>query len=86
METVRYWWNIQLWPVVCLLMISEEAVEIDRRNWSNWRWHLDAREAYVLASMAKHTTYGSAVDHDYAPEVLGGLHATNTGGYRVSRA
>ena len=35
-ETVRYWWN-RFGP----LFASEiRKRRIDRRNWSNWRWHL----------------------------------------------
>ena len=36
-ETVRYWWN-RFDP----LFVGEiRRRRVDRRNWSNWRWHLD---------------------------------------------
>ncbi len=47
-ETVRYWWN-RFGP----LFASEiRKSGIDRRNWSNWRWHLD--EVFVRINGETH--------------------------------
>ena len=47
-ETVRYWWN-RFGP----LFASEiRKKRIDRRNWSNWRWHLD--EVFVRINGETH--------------------------------
>ena len=47
-ETIRYWWN-------CFgpLFASEiRKRRTDRRNWSNWRWHLD--EVFVRINGETH--------------------------------
>ena len=36
-ETVRFWWN-RFGP---LFAGEIRRRRVDRRNWSNWRWHLD---------------------------------------------
>ena len=53
-ETVRYWWN-RFGP----LFAAERR--IDRRNWSNWRWHLD--EVFVRINGETHYLW-RAVDHE----------------------
>ena len=62
-ETVRYWWN-RFGP----LFASEiRKRRIDRRNWSNWRWHLD--EVFVRINDETHYLW-RAVDHEgEVPEV-----------------
>ena len=56
-ETVRYWWN-RFGP----LFASEiRKRRIDRRNWSNWRWHLD--EVFVRINGETHYLWRS-VDHE----------------------
>ena len=47
-ETVRYWWN-RFGP---LFAAEIRKKRIDRRNWSNWRWHLD--EVFVRINGETH--------------------------------
>ncbi len=54
---MRYWWN-RFGP----LFASEiRKKRIDRRNWSNWRWHLD--EVFVRINGETHYLW-RAVDHE----------------------
>ncbi len=46
--TVRYWWN-RIGP---LFAAEVRKRWIDRRNWSNWRWHFD--EVFVRISGKTH--------------------------------
>ena len=56
-ETIRYWWN-RFGP----LFASEiRKRRTDRRNWSNWRWHLD--EVFVRINGETHYLW-RAVDHE----------------------
>ena len=56
-ETVRYWWS-RFGP----LFASEiRKRRTDRRNWSNWRWHLD--EVFVRINGETHYQW-RAVDHE----------------------
>ena len=56
-ETIRYWWNR-----FGRLFASEiRKRRTDRRNWSNWRWHLD--EVFVRINGETHYLWG-AVDHE----------------------
>ena len=56
-ETIRYWWN-RFGP----LFPSEiRKRRTDRRNWSNWRWHLD--EVFVRINGETHYLW-RAVDHE----------------------
>ena len=56
-ETIRYWWN-RFGP----LFASEiRKRRTDRRNWSNWRWHLD--EVFVRINGQTHYLW-RAVDHE----------------------
>ena len=56
-ETVRYWWN-RFGP---LFAAAIRKRRIDRRNWSNWRWHLD--EVFVRINSETHYLW-RAVDHE----------------------
>ena len=56
-ETVRYWWN-RFGP---LFAAEIRKKRIDRRNWSNWRWHLD--EVFVRINGETHYLW-RAVDHE----------------------
>ena len=56
-ETVRYWWN-RFGP---LFAAEIRKRRIDRRNWSNWRWHLD--EVFVRINGETHYLW-RAVDHE----------------------
>ena len=56
-ETVRYWWN-RFGP---LFAAEIRKRRIDRRNWSNWRWHLD--EVFVRIN-GKTRYLWRAVDHE----------------------
>ena len=56
-ETVRYWWN-RFSP---LFAAEIRKRRIDRRNWSNWRWHLD--EVFVRINGETHYLW-RAVDHE----------------------
>ena len=56
-ETVRYWWN-RFGP---LFVAEIRKRRIDRRNWSNWRWHLD--EVFVRINGETHYLW-RAVDHE----------------------
>ena len=56
-ETVRYWWN-RFGP---LFATEIRKRRIDRRNWSNWRWHLD--EVFVRINGETHYLW-RAVDHE----------------------
>ncbi len=47
-ETVRYWWN-RLGPLFAVEIRKRRVV---RRNWSNWRWHLD--EVFVRINGETH--------------------------------
>ena len=47
-ETVRYWWN-RFAPVFAGEIRRRR---VDRRNWSNWRWHLD--EVFVRINGEMH--------------------------------
>ncbi len=47
-EIVRYWWN-RFGPVFASEIRKRR---IDRRNWSNWRWHLD--EVFVRINGETH--------------------------------
>ena len=47
-ETVRYWWN---W-VAPVFAGEVRRRHVDRRDWSNWRWHLD--EVFVRLSGEMH--------------------------------
>ena len=51
-ETVRFWWN-RFGP---LFAGEIRRRRVDRRNWSNWRWHLD--EVFVRTN-ARHIIYGA---------------------------
>ena len=56
-ETVRYWWK-RIGP---LFAAEIRKRRIDRRNWSNWRWHLDE----VFVRINGETCYlWRAVDHE----------------------
>ena len=56
-ETIRYWWN-RFGP----LFASEiRKRRTDRRNWSNWRWHLD--EVFVRINGETHYLW-RAVDSE----------------------
>ncbi len=56
-ETVRYWWN-RLGPLFAAEIRKRRIV---RRNWSNWRWHLDE----VFVRINGETCYlWRAVDHE----------------------
>ena len=56
-EAIRYWWN-RFGP-----MFAGEIRKrrIERRNWSNWRWHLD--EVFVRINGERHYLW-RAVDHE----------------------
>ncbi len=56
-ETVRYWWN-RFGP---LFAAEIRKRRIDRRNCSNWRWHLD--EVFVRINGETHYLW-RAVDHE----------------------
>ena len=56
-ETVRYWWN-RFGP---LFAAEIRKKRIDRRNWSNWCWHLD--EVFVRINGETHYLW-RAVDHE----------------------
>ena len=56
-ETVRYWWN-RFGP---LFAAEIRKRRIDRRNWSNWRWHFD--EVFVRINGETHYLW-RAVDHE----------------------
>ena len=56
-ETIRYWWN-RFGP---LFAAEIRKRRIDRRNWSNWRWHLD--EVFVRINGETHYLW-RAVDHE----------------------
>ncbi len=56
-ETVRYWWN-RLGPLFAAEIRKRRIV---RRNWSNWRWHLD--EVFVRINGETHYLW-RAVDHE----------------------
>ena len=56
-ETVRYWWN-RLGPLFAVEIRKRRVV---RRNWSNWRWHLD--EVFVRINGETHYLW-RAVDHE----------------------
>ena len=56
-ETVRYWWN-RFGP---LFAAEIRKRRIDRRNWSNWRWHLG--EVFVRINSETHYLW-RAVDHE----------------------
>ena len=56
-EIVRYWWN-RFGPVFASEIRKRR---IDRRNWSNWRWHLD--EVFVGINGETHYLW-RAVDHE----------------------
>ena len=56
-ETVRYWWN-RFGP---LFAAEIRKKRIDRRNWSNWRWHLD--EVFVRINGETHYLW-RAVGHE----------------------
>ena len=56
-ETVRYWWN-RFGP---LFATEIRKRRIDRRNCSNWRWHLD--EVFVRINGETHYLW-RAVDHE----------------------
>ena len=56
-ETVRYWWN-RFGP---LFAAEIRKRRIDRRNWSNWPWHLD--EVFVRINGETHYLW-RAVDHE----------------------
>ncbi len=56
-ETVRYWWN-RFGPLFAAEIRKRRIV---RRNWSNWRWHLDE----VFVRINGETCYlWRAVDHE----------------------
>ena len=54
---MRYWWN-RFGP---LFAAEIRKKRIDRRNWSNWRWHLD--EVFVRINGETHYLW-RAVDHE----------------------
>ena len=56
-ETVRYWWN-RFGP---LFAGEIRRRRVGRRNWSNWRWHLD--EVCVRINGETHYLW-RAVDHE----------------------
>ena len=56
-ETVRYSWN----RFGALFAAEIRKRRIDRRNWSNWRWHLD--EVFVRINGETHYLW-RAVDHE----------------------
>ena len=56
-ETVRYWWN-RFGP---LFAGEIRRRRVGRRNWSNWRWHLD--EVFVRINGETHYLW-RAVDHE----------------------
>ena len=56
-ETVRYWWN-RFGPFFAAEIRKRRIV---RRNWSNWRWHLD--EVFVRINGETHYLW-RAVDHE----------------------
>ncbi len=56
-ETVRYWWN-RFGPLFSSEIRKRRIV---RRNWSNWRWHLD--EVFVRINGKTHYLW-RAVDHE----------------------
>ena len=56
-ETVRYWWN-RFGPLFAAEIRKRRIV---RRNWSNWRWHLD--EVFVRINSGTHYLW-RAVDHE----------------------
>ena len=47
-ETVRFWWN-RFGP---LFAGEIRRRRVDRRNWSNWRWHLDEGECQKICARA----------------------------------
>ena len=73
-ETVRYWWN-RFGP---LFAAEIRKRRIDRRNWPNWRWHLD--EVFVRINSETHYLW-RAVDHE--GEVLE-VYATKRRDHRVA--
>ena len=56
-ETVRFWWN-RFGP---LFAGEIRRRRVDRRNWSNWRWHLD--EVFVRINGETYYLW-RAVDHE----------------------
>ena len=56
-ETVRFWWN-RFGP---LFAGEIGRPRVDRRNWSNWRWHLD--EVFVRINGETYYLW-RAVDHE----------------------
>ena len=56
-RNVRYWWN-RFGPLFAGEIRRRRA---DRRNWSNWRWHLD--EVFVRINGEPHYLW-RAVDHE----------------------
>ncbi len=73
-ETVRYWWN-RFGP---LFAAEIRKRRIDRRNWSNWRWHLD--EVFVRINGEIYYLW-RAVDHE--GEVLE-VYVTKRRGHRAA--
>ncbi len=56
-ETLRYWWD-RFAPVFAGEIRRRR---VDRRDWSNWRWHLD--EVFVRINGEMHYLW-RAVDHE----------------------